>query len=82
MGQITFDWDGNCWESVPVTFFPTGFEQAKYYHRYDLPEIEKTLLSQKLVVDPNDISYLTSHLKKLPVDARKYLMWASCFGAT
>jgi hypothetical protein len=53
-----------------------------YYHRYDLPEIEKILLSQKLVVDPNDISYLTSHLRKLSVDARKYLMWASCFGAT
>jgi hypothetical protein len=53
-----------------------------HYQRYDLPEIEKTLLSQKLVVDPNDISYLMSHLRKLPVDARKYLVWASCFGAT
>ena len=53
-----------------------------YFHRYDLPEIEKIFLSQKLVVDPNDISYLTSHLKKLSIDARKYIMWASCFGAT
>lgn len=50
--------------------------------RYNLPEIERTFLSQKLVVDPNDISYLTSHLRKLPVDARKYLVWASSFGAT
>jgi hypothetical protein len=53
-----------------------------HHQRYDLPEIEKTLLSQNLVVDPNDISYLMSHLKKLPVDARNYLVWASCFGAT
>ncbi|KAN0121467.1 histidine kinase [Russula decolorans] len=50
--------------------------------QYNLPEIEKILLSQKFVVDPNDISYLTSHLKKLPIDARKFLVWASCFGAT
>jgi hypothetical protein len=82
MRQITFDWDGNRWQLVPATLFPTGFEQAHNYHRYDLPEIEKILLSQKLVVDPNDISYLTSHLKKLPMDARKFLVWASCFGAT
>ncbi|KAI0294831.1 histidine kinase [Russula brevipes] len=50
--------------------------------QYNLPEIEKTFLSQKLVVNPNDISYLTSNLRKLPGDARKYLVWASCFGAT
>jgi hypothetical protein len=82
MRQITFDWDGNSWQLVPTTLFPTGLEQVHNYHRYDLPEIEKILLSQKLVVDPNDISYLTSHLKKLPMDARKFLVWASCFGAT
>jgi hypothetical protein len=61
--------------------FRLSSEQV-YYRRYDLPEIEKILLSQKLVVDPNDISYLMAHLRKLSVDARKYLMWASCFGAT
>ena len=82
MRQITFDWDGNSWQLVPTTLFSTNFKQAQNYHRYNLPEIEKILLSQKLVVDPNDISYLMSHLKKLPVDARKFLMWASCFGAT
>ncbi|KAI0286668.1 histidine kinase [Russula aff. rugulosa BPL654] len=67
---------------VPTTLLPTGFESPQNCHRYEFPEIEKMLLSQKLVVDPNDISYLTSHLKKLPVDARKFLVWASCFGAT
>ncbi|KAH9964567.1 hypothetical protein BC827DRAFT_1265837 [Russula dissimulans] len=50
--------------------------------QYNLPEIEKTLLSQNLVIDFNDVSYLSSLLRKLPVDARKYLVWASCFGAT
>ena len=79
MRQITFDWDGNCWQLVQTFFFST---EAQNFYRYDLPEIEKILLSQKLVVDPNDISYLTSHLKKLPIDARKFLVWASCFGAT
>ncbi|KAI0307475.1 histidine kinase [Multifurca ochricompacta] len=58
------------------------FDWDRNCWQYDLPEIEKVLLSQKLVADPNDISYLTSHLRKLPVDARKYLVWASCFGAT
>ncbi|KAI9445552.1 histidine kinase [Lactarius indigo] len=58
------------------------FDWDRNCWRYNLPEIERTLLSQKLVVDPNDISYLTSHLRKLPVDARKYLVWASSFGAT
>ncbi|KAN0138534.1 hypothetical protein V8E53_003522 [Lactarius tabidus] len=58
------------------------FDWDRNCWRYDLPEIERTLLSQKLVVDPNDISYLTSHLRKLPADARKYLVWASSFGAT
>ncbi|KAI9509850.1 hypothetical protein F5148DRAFT_1275037 [Russula earlei] len=58
------------------------FDWDRNCWQYNLPEIEKTLLSQKLTMDPNDISYLMSHLKKLPVDARKYLVWASCFGAT
>ncbi|KAH9075705.1 histidine kinase [Lactarius deliciosus] len=42
------------------------FDWDRNCWRYNLPEIERTLLSQKLVVDPNDISYLTSHLRKAP----------------
>jgi hypothetical protein len=72
------------WQLLAVSFklFSDWLDQAQNHHRYEFPEIEKILLSQKLAVDPNDISYLTSHLKKLPVDARKFLVWASCFGAT
>ncbi|KAI0271645.1 histidine kinase [Gloeopeniophorella convolvens] len=58
------------------------FDWDRNCWQYDLLAIEKSLLSQRLVVDPNDISYLTAHLKELPDDARKYLIWASCFGAT
>ncbi|TFY83386.1 hypothetical protein EWM64_g624 [Hericium alpestre] len=43
---------------------------------------QPTLLSQKDTADPNDLSYLQSHLHLLPDDARKYLIWASFFGST
>lgn len=35
-----------------------------------------------MVSDPNNLSYLVNHLRELPDDARKYLIWASFFGAT
>ena len=31
--------------------------------------------------DPSDITYLRSHLRELPDDARTYIIWASFFGS-
>lgn len=49
---------------------------------FDLAAIEDTLVDKKMVVDPNNLSYLIAHLRELPEDAKKYLIWASFFGAT
>ena len=32
--------------------------------------------------DPADLSYLVSHLRELPEEAKKYLTWAAFFGST
>ncbi|KAI0063199.1 STKc type histidine kinase [Artomyces pyxidatus] len=58
------------------------FDWDRNWWHYDMPAIEATLLAQRVIVDPNDLSYLTAHLRELPEDARKYLIWASCFGST
>jgi len=44
--------------------------------------IEGSLANHALVSDPSDLSFLMNHLKELPSEARKYLTWASFFGAT
>lgn len=35
-----------------------------------------------MVSEPNNLMYLINHLWELPEDARKYIIWASFFGAT
>lgn len=57
------------------------FEWDANRWNYDLTDIETSLL-QTSSVDPGDLTYLTLHFRELPVDARKYLTWASFFGAT
>ena len=50
---------------------------------YDIEAIENSLSDKKTgEIDPNDISFLISHLRELPDDARKYLIWASFFGSS
>ncbi|KIP05676.1 hypothetical protein PHLGIDRAFT_128752 [Phlebiopsis gigantea 11061_1 CR5-6] len=49
---------------------------------YNLDAIEKSLSQKKQDLDPNDISFLIAQLRELDEDARKYLIWASFFGAT
>jgi hypothetical protein len=44
--------------------------------------IESSLARQKMVSDPSDLTFLVSHLKELPEEARTYLMWAAFFGET
>jgi hypothetical protein len=43
--------------------------------------IEGSLTDQK-ISDPTDLTFLISHLKELPDEARKYLIWAAFFGET
>ena len=48
---------------------------------YELAAVESALTSQQVPGDPSDITYLRSHLRELPDDARTYIIWASFFGS-
>lgn len=43
--------------------------------------INGILLNRK-VSDPINLTYLISHMRELPDEARKYLTWAAFFGET
>jgi hypothetical protein len=43
--------------------------------------IEGSLSDQK-TSDPTDLTFLISHLRELPEETRKYLVWAAFFGET
>ncbi|KAI0090021.1 histidine kinase [Irpex rosettiformis] len=49
---------------------------------YDLKAIEASLAQKRTETDPNDLSFLVAQLRELHEEARKYLLWASFFGAT
>ncbi|GLB36534.1 putative GAF domain containing protein [Lyophyllum shimeji] len=57
------------------------FDWAKNHWKYDIHAIEGSLNS-KSIPDPTDISFLISHMRELPEEARKYLLWAAFFGET
>jgi len=46
-----------------------------------MPAIEGSLANQK-VSDPTDLTFLITHMRELPEEARKYLLWAAFFGET
>ncbi|KAK2461712.1 hypothetical protein APHAL10511_006175 [Amanita phalloides] len=48
---------------------------------YDMTAIETSLMNKK-ISDPTDLSFLISHMRELPAEARKYLTWAAFFGET
>ncbi|GBE78499.1 histidine kinase [Sparassis crispa] len=52
------------------------------YWEYDITAIENSLLDKQMVTDPTDLTFLIAHLRELPEDAKKYLIWASFFGPT
>ncbi|KAI0078477.1 histidine kinase [Panus rudis PR-1116 ss-1] len=58
------------------------FSWDKNHWEYDLRGIEASIVDKKMVADPNNLSYLISHLRELPEDARRFLIWASFFGAS
>lgn len=39
-------------------------------------------LTNQTISDPTDLSFLISHMRELPGEARKYLTWAAFFGET
>jgi hypothetical protein len=49
--------------------------------RYNMSAIEGSLANQK-VSDPTDLTFLITHMRELPEEARKYLLWATFFGET
>ncbi|KAJ7596782.1 dual-domain HisK/Mak2 protein kinase [Mycena floridula] len=57
------------------------FDWENNYWLFDMSAIEQTLVD-KNISDPTDITFLISHLRELPEEARKYLIWAAFFGET
>ncbi|KII94402.1 hypothetical protein PLICRDRAFT_695401 [Plicaturopsis crispa FD-325 SS-3] len=58
------------------------FNWEKNYWQYDMKAIEATAANQHMLSDPSDLTFLVAHLRELPDDARKYLIWAAFFGST
>ncbi|KAF8912937.1 dual-domain HisK/Mak2 protein kinase [Gymnopilus junonius] len=58
-----------------------NFNPPSISSRYDMAAIERTLADQKFS-DPTDLTFLTTRLRELPEEARKYLLWAAFFGET
>ncbi|KAH9486677.1 ATP-dependent RNA helicase SUB2 [Psilocybe cubensis] len=57
------------------------FNWERNHWLYDMPAIERSLDSQK-TADPTELTFLIKHLRELPEEARKYLLWAAFFGET
>jgi hypothetical protein len=49
---------------------------------FNLKSVENSLIEHKVSTDPSNPEFLLSHLRELPEDARKYIVWASLFGST
>lgn len=43
--------------------------------------IEESMIGQK-TSDPTDLTFLCEHMRSLPEEARRYLIWAVFFGET
>ncbi|KAI5897382.1 histidine kinase [Schizophyllum commune H4-8] len=57
------------------------FDWDRNYWIYDMASIEGTLSSQGSA-NPTDLSFLTTQLRSLPSEARRYLLWAALLGET
>ncbi|KZT22094.1 histidine kinase [Neolentinus lepideus HHB14362 ss-1] len=58
------------------------FDWERNYWQFNMPAIEATYLDQQTVSDPSDPLFLTQHLHEFPDEARRFILWASFFGAT
>ena len=59
-----------------------GRRMLNIVYRFDVGKIEKTLFDKKVAAAPGDLNFLVNHLRELPEDARKFVIWASFFGPT
>ncbi|KAF8665081.1 hypothetical protein AX16_000549 [Volvariella volvacea WC 439] len=57
------------------------FDWERNHWNYDMLGIEGSMANQK-ISDPTDLTFLITHLRELPEEARKYLIWAAFFGET
>ncbi|TFK76709.1 dual-domain HisK/Mak2 protein kinase [Pluteus cervinus] len=57
------------------------FDWERNHWKYDIVTIKESLDHQK-ISDPTDLTFLITHLRELPEEAKKYLIWAAFFGET
>ena len=65
--------------STSIISFVSLYTQQ--WPRYDMQAIEGSLMN-RAISDPTDLTFLRSHMRGLPDEARKYLTWAAFFGET
>ncbi|OSD05781.1 histidine kinase [Trametes coccinea BRFM310] len=58
------------------------YDWDKNNWQFNISAIESTLFDKKSVATPGDLAFLINHLRELPEDARKFVVWASFFGPT
>ncbi|TFK57700.1 histidine kinase [Heliocybe sulcata] len=58
------------------------FDWERNYWQFNMPAIEAMYLDQQAVSDPSDPMFLTQHLREFPEEARRFIIWASFFGAS
>ncbi|RPD81571.1 histidine kinase [Lentinus tigrinus ALCF2SS1-7] len=58
------------------------YDWDKNNWQFDILAIEKALFDKKFTAAPGDLNFLVNHLRELPEDARKFVIWASFFGPT
>ncbi|KAF7784549.1 hypothetical protein Agabi119p4_714 [Agaricus bisporus var. burnettii] len=57
------------------------FNLERNHWEYDMKAIEESMIGQK-TSDPTDLTFLCEHMRSLPEEARRYLIWAVFFGET
>ncbi|KAI0757423.1 histidine kinase [Daedaleopsis nitida] len=58
------------------------YDWDKNNWQFDISPIEQTLFDKRASVAPGDLNFLVNHLRQLPEDARKFVIWAAFFGPT
>ncbi|RDX43976.1 histidine kinase [Lentinus brumalis] len=58
------------------------YDWDKNNWQFDISAIEQTFFEKKFAAAPGDLNFLVTHLRELPEDGRKFVIWASFFGPT
>ncbi|CDO70926.1 hypothetical protein BN946_scf184829.g34 [Trametes cinnabarina] len=58
------------------------YDRDRNNWQFNISAIEATLFDKKSIATPGDLAFLINHLRELPEDARRFVIWACFFGPT